>query len=115
METKAQKIRGISVEEVAEKENVNLLKISSNLLHQRESLYLKKQELKRQEAQLEQDLKDYRIASAKRVLDFIAYGVGNLETRTIQNLLVHCLNKLNGNIDGVELTLKYDKLASKEG
>lgn len=115
METKAQKIRGINVEKLTEKEKVNLLKISCKLLIQQESLYLKEQELKRQKAQLEQDLKDYRIASAKRVLDFIAGGVDKLESKTIHTLLVHCMNKLNGNIDSVELTLKYDNLASKEG
>lgn len=47
----------------------------------------------------------YRIKSVNRVLDFIrseyrAGRVCNLET-----LLCHCQNKLNGNIDGTELTL----------
>ena len=47
----------------------------------------------------------YRIRSVNRVLDFIRgeYRAGricNLET-----LLCHCQNKLNGNLDGTELTL----------
>ena len=51
----------------------------------------------------------YRIESVNRVLDFIRdeYRAGricNLET-----LLCHCQNKLNGNIDGTELTLDKGK------
>lgn len=51
----------------------------------------------------------YRLESVDRVLDFIRgeYRAGricNLET-----LLCHCQNKLNGNIDGTELTLDKGK------
>ncbi len=51
----------------------------------------------------------YRVESVKRVIKFIAYNYKHLKKETISNLCVHCLNKLEGNIDGIEVTLKYDE------
>lgn len=47
----------------------------------------------------------YRIESVNRVLDFIRseYRVGRV--CDLEVLLCHCQNKLNGNIDGIELDL----------
>lgn len=47
----------------------------------------------------------YRIESVNRVLDFIRseYAAGRI--CDLETLLCHCQNKLNGNIDGTELTL----------
>lgn len=47
----------------------------------------------------------YRKESVERVLDYIAteYRQGRLCNLDI--MLTHCMNKLNGNIDGVELKL----------
>lgn len=51
----------------------------------------------------------YRIESVSRVLDFIRseYGAGRI--CELETLLCHCQNKLNGNIDGTELTLDKGK------
>lgn len=51
----------------------------------------------------------YRIESVKRVLDFIRdeYRAGRI--CNLEILLCHCQNKLNGNIDGTELTLDKGK------
>ena len=48
---------------------------------------------------------EYRIESVNRVLDFIRneYRAGRI--CDIETLLCHCKNKLNGNIDGIELDL----------
>ena len=48
---------------------------------------------------------EYRIESVNRVLDFILneYRAGRI--CDIETLLCHCQNKLNGNIDGIELDL----------
>ena len=48
---------------------------------------------------------EYRIESVNRVLDFILneYRAGRI--CDIETLLCHCKNKLNGNIDGIELDL----------
>ena len=48
-------------------------------------------------------LLEYRINSVNRVLN---YMVGLDED--MDNLLTHCINKLNGNIDGIELDLKEE-------
>ena len=53
------------------------------------------------------DLKDYRIESVKRVLDYINDKCWR--NQEVENLVVHCLNKLNGGIDGLELNLEEDK------
>ena len=47
----------------------------------------------------------YRMKSVSRVLDFIRseYTAGRI--CDLETLLCHCQNKLNGNIDGTELTL----------
>lgn len=50
----------------------------------------------------------YRMESVKRVLDFIIseYRAGRI--CDLETLLCHCQNKLNGNIDGIELDLDKD-------
>ena len=65
----------------------------------------RRQELKREIINIESDLIEYRIKSAKRVIDYVAYNTEKLSHRDIQLYLVHCLNKLNGNLDGLELIL----------
>ena len=52
---------------------------------------------------------EYRLESVKRVLDFL-----NDECRTKREVdyhtyLVHCINKINGNLDGLELKLESGK------
>lgn len=51
----------------------------------------------------------YRLESVDRVLDFISgeYRAGRI--CDLGTLLYHCQNKLNGNIDGIELTLDKGK------
>lgn len=51
----------------------------------------------------------YRLESVDRVLDFISseYRAGRI--CDLGTLLCHCQNKLNGNIDGIELTLDKGK------
>ena len=52
---------------------------------------------------------EYRIESVNRVLGFIRseYSAGRI--CDLEALLCHCQNKLNGNIDGTELTLDKGK------
>lgn len=50
---------------------------------------------------------EYRIKSVERVLDYINDKCWKKENvKNLQNLIVHCCNKLNGNIDGIELSLE---------
>lgn len=51
---------------------------------------------------------EYRIESVKRVLENIQRLLILSDEEIIKNLndkVIHCLNKLNGNIDGIELEL----------
>lgn len=48
---------------------------------------------------------NYRVDSVDRVLDFIRSEYRQGRLCDLETLLCHCQNKLNGNIDGTELTL----------
>lgn len=54
--------------------------------------------------EIQVEILEYRIESVKRVLEYFQ----GLDT-DFDNLIVHCINKLNGNIDGIELALGDDK------
>lgn len=51
----------------------------------------------------------YRADSVDRVLDFICSEYRQGRLCNLEVLLCHCQNKLNGNIDGIELTLDKGK------
>lgn len=87
------------------------------------NLYECSQRLKRDMKVAEQNVADlkaeydgcitaYRIASVNRVLEHIDYQVRNghsFSSKRLSTLMVHCQNKLNGNIDGIELSLSLDE------
>ena len=52
---------------------------------------------------------NYRVDSVDRVLDFIRSEYRQGRLCNLETLLCHCQNKLNGNIDGTELTLDKGK------
>lgn len=53
---------------------------------------------------------EYRIESVKRVLNYIDDKCWKKEDiKYLQTLIVHCINKLNGNLDGLELSLEEKK------
>lgn len=61
------------------------------------------------DSKIQINLEKYRIESVKRVLNYINDKCWkNQKTESLQKLIVHCLNKLNGNIDGIELSLEED-------
>lgn len=65
-------------------------------------------QVNRIDKEIQTDLLEYRIASVGRVLDFIHsnqnYIINN--PQELDTLITHCCNKLNGNIDGIEIELK---------
>lgn len=81
----------------------------TSLLNQLNQLTERRQELNKEKSICDELIAnkqhEYRIQSAARVIEFILseYRQGRLVNLDI--MLVHCLNKLNGNIDGVELPL----------
>ena len=65
--------------------------------------------------QLNEDLLEYRIKSVKRVLSFIYFNSDiSINPNYLKLLITHCVNKLNGNIDGVEIDLNSKELCAKE-
>ena len=50
----------------------------------------------------------YRIKSVDRVLAYIRMK-GITDKKELSRLLCHCQNKLSGNIDGIELVLRYEE------
>lgn len=56
-------------------------------------------------------LLEYRINSVKRILDYIHGNQMKVasDLKRFDTLITHCCNKLNGNIDGIELELGDDK------
>ena len=52
---------------------------------------------------------NYRVDSVDKVLDFIRSEYRQGRLCNLETLLCHCQNKLNGNIDGTELTLDKGK------
>ena len=63
--------------------------------------------------EIKTDVLEYRIASVKRILDYIHSNQMKIasDLKQFDTLITHCCNKLNGNIDGIELELgdKHDK------
>ena len=76
----------------------------------------KRKEMKIMETQVQQidneiqlEIEQYRNKSVTRVLEYINDKCWNNENiDDLQNLIIHCLNKLNGNIDGIELSVKEE-------
>ena len=94
-------------------DNNNFDSLAINKLY--EELNAAKNEIETRKNQLQNEinqynkaLMEYRIKSVYRVLGFMSWDTQRLTYDHIQLLLVHCMNKLNGNIDGTELKLEYD-------
>lgn len=69
--------------------------------------------IEKQKIKLNEDILKYRIFSTARVLSHLHLkSFGKTEIKELNLLLTHCCNKLNGNIDGIEINL--DGFASKD-
>ena len=82
---------------------------AEELLGERTKLFAKKQDLEEDFKKVNEQLEKYRRESAERVIEFVAWNSAKLTEKEINTLLIHSLNKLNGNIDGIELDLEYYK------
>ena len=54
----------------------------------------------------------YRNKSVGRVLDYLRFNADN--KHEYETFMVHCMNKLNGNIDGVEISFKKKEAPKDE-
>lgn len=58
--------------------------------------------------EIKTDILEYRIASVKRILNYIHGNQMKVasDLKRFDTLIIHCCNKLNGNIDGIEIELE---------
>lgn len=58
--------------------------------------------------EIKTDVLEYRISSVKRILDYIHCNQKKVasDLKRFDTLITHCCNKLNGNIDGIEIELE---------
>ena len=103
------KIKGYTAEEIARDSKEKL--ISDYELCECNLAEIRQHEKEIADIRLDYNSKivKYRMESVNRVLDFIRseYMAGRI--CDLETLLCHCQNKLNGNIDGIELTLDKGK------
>lgn len=79
------------------------------MLTTKEEIEKRQREIKDKLLYLENCTTLYRVKSVDRVLDFIRHEYRAGRICNIENLLCHCQNKLNGNIDRIELDLAHHR------
>lgn len=86
----------------------HLENIYENICEKRKTRDEHIEEVQRLDKLIQQDILEYRIASVDRILSFMhanqSFIIDN--PQEFDTLITHCCNKLNGNIDGIELDLK---------
>ena len=75
----------------------------------RKEMHIMEKQVQQIDNEIQLEIEQYRKKSVKRVLEYIndkCWGKENIDN--LHTLIVHCLNKLNGNLDGVEISLKEE-------
>lgn len=83
--------------------------IYNSIEEKRKEMRITEKQVQQLDREITLELEIYRNKSVKRVLDYINHKCWeheDIEIDKLQTLIVHCLNKLNGNIDGIELSLE---------
>lgn len=100
--------------EIAESRRIELEKDYKKCREKFEEVKIRIQSVERAKRELEECkhehekmLSEYRRASVDRVLSYIRTKKIT-DAHELDLLLGHCQNKLNGNIDGIELDLHYE-------
>ena len=95
--------------EVVAKEAGNKLKSEfEDLKNEKIEINDRKKSLESEIKIFNEKLQEYRKKSTLRILEAISWHTDRLTHTHLNQLLVHCINKLNGNIDGTELDLEFD-------
>lgn len=110
---KKAEIRGYTAEEIAEHRKQSLVEDYSFCKSKLEEIRKHEQEIETIRKAYREMIVKYRIKSVDRVLEYIR-AKKITDARELDLLLCHCQNKLNGNIDGIELNLHYVE-RSKDG
>ena len=76
----------------------------------RDEMRITEKQVQKLDREIMLEVEKYRNQSVCRVLDYINNKCWKKENiDNLQILIVHCMNKLNGNIDGTELSLEESK------
>lgn len=87
-----------------------ILNIYNSIEEKRKEMRITEKQVQQLDEEITLELERYRNKSVERVLNYINEKCWNDENiDNLQILIVHCLNKLNGNIDGIELNLEENK------
>lgn len=97
-------IKGFTVSETAKSQKDKLEAEYSHCKDICKEIHDLEEKAKHMRKEYQEEVVRYRIHSVNRVLEFIRFAKITDE-RELDNLLCHCQNKLNGNIDGIEINL----------
>lgn len=101
-------IKGYTADETAKAQKITCEKLFKESCRLQQNIQQKDFELKELKYLYEQALCNYRRTSVNRVLDWIRSQHRQGGEVDIDTYLCHCQNKLNGNIDGLELDLRCE-------
>lgn len=104
----APKIKGYTIDEVAESRKQKLESDYDFIKGKYNEIRRHEEEIRVIRNECEKSIHKYRIESVNRVLEYIRFKKIT-DPHELDVLLCHCQNKLNGNIDGIELTLTNHK------
>lgn len=99
-------IRGYTAEEIAESKKQQLEDDYHFIIGKTEEINRHQKEIDNIRKVVKELKTGYRIKSVDRVLGYIRTK-GITDAKELDILLCHCQNKLNGNLDGVEITLDW--------
>ncbi len=86
-----------------------LVSFYNEIERKRKEMHIMEKQVQQIDNEIQLAIEQYRNKSVKRVLEYINDKCWKKEDiSNLQNLITHCLNKLSGNIDGVELSLKEE-------
>ena len=84
-----------------------ILNLYNEIERKRKEMNIIESQVRKLDQEIQLETEKYRNRSVARVLEYInnkCWDDENIDDLHI--LMVHCLNKLNGNVDGIELSLQ---------
>lgn len=86
-----------------------ILNFYNSIKNKINEMKIMEEQVKKIDREIQLDIEQYRNKSVVRVLEYINSKFWENENiDNLQNLICHCLNKLHGNIDGIELSFKEE-------
>lgn len=92
-------------EELAEEKKAQLEELWSDLKQELHELQIHEKQLELERMRVTTHVKEIRMKSVYRVLEYLNGACDRLDKKVIETYLTHCMNKLNGNLDELELNL----------